>query len=186
LKTVTASALNSTGLLESLQSYLLFGSFITCTHSSREYCCSEERSRILRGVSARAASRVGLVVVGGVGRAFGVLRFDCPNLLLWRVCGAVRFLLFGVEGTAVEVSIGDGEVNAIVCGQKDAKLACNEIGGVIGAEFSHEDVFREGRAACLYGDEGKDGGNCERQEGDGPFHCWILWAKLSSVMSGRS
>jgi hypothetical protein len=71
-------------------------------------------------------------------------------------------LLFGVEGTAVEVSIGDGEVNAIVCGQKDAELACSEIGGVIGAEFSHEDVLGEERAARMDGDEGKDGGNCER------------------------
>ena len=31
---------------------------MTWRHSSRAYCCSEERSRILRGASARAASRV--------------------------------------------------------------------------------------------------------------------------------
>ena len=58
LNRAAESALNSTGLLASLQSYLRFGSFITSRHSWIDACSVETRSRIRRGASTSATSSV--------------------------------------------------------------------------------------------------------------------------------
>jgi len=116
----------------------------------------------------------------------GFIGFRFPCLRYRGSSGLTGLLFFRTEDATVEIAVSEGEVRAIIGWQKNAELACDEIGGVIGAEFADKDVFREERTARLNGDEGKDGGNEERQERDGAFHGWILCAGLNWLMRGRS